>query len=456
MLPVSRIQSDPYAIPKFEMTSEDINRFMTELKTFHQCFKDCFARCETHESLFEYMIGQFSKLERKSIEPIAIQTKDSKQNRTLSSKIRAMQRSISDAQWDEEKILHKYRCMINEDLAHPEAAMIFDESGFIKKGNDSIGVARQYCGTAGKVDNCQVGVFAAYASPNGYSLIDKRLFIPEKWFNSEYKERRIKCKLPEDIQWKSKPQLAADMLRHIIAEATLPFRYVMADSLYGNSPDFIQAVCEYPELIYMVAIPSDTLCWTQEPVRVERTYRYGGKQRVREILEAGTDHPVSIKHLAETIHSYFWYKRTVSEGAKGPIDYEFTRKRITIARHGLPNESVWLIIRRPWKQTGEYSYYISNAPEDTRLSVFVWLSGMRWPIEQCFEEVKSELGMDQYELRKFPGWHHHILSCMLGHFFLWHMKIKLEKKSSCSYSIPNQMVTADYPSDSKIHSERIA
>jgi len=127
-------------------------------------------------------------------------------------------------------------------LEAPDGALIFDESGFIKKGQDSIGVARQYCGTVGKVDNCQVGVFASYVSEQGYSLVDKRLFIPKKWFTDAYSERRRKCKLPDDTVFRTKPKLAVDMLGAIVEQATLPFKYVIADSLYGASPEFINAV----------------------------------------------------------------------------------------------------------------------------------------------------------------------------------------------------------------------
>jgi SRSO17 transposase len=153
-----------------------------------------------------------------------------------------MQRFISVAEWDEDKISRKYRTLVNDDMGDPNGILIFDESGFVKKGSDSIGVARQYCGTIGKVDNCQVGVFAAYASPQGYALIDKRLFIPEKWFAKDYAAKREKCALPENIKFKTKPQLAVEMFTAIRDEGILPFKYIATDSLYGSSPEFINAI----------------------------------------------------------------------------------------------------------------------------------------------------------------------------------------------------------------------
>ena len=139
--------------------------------------------------------------------------------------------------------------------------------------------------------------------------------------------------------------------------------------------------------------------------------------------------------LASGLQEVFWYRRIVSEGTKGPIEYEFTRRQVVLSKEGQPTKTVWLLIRRNTALEPEYSFYISNAPASTRLSTLVWLSGLRWSIEQCFEETKTELGMDHYEVRKFPGWHHHMLTCMLAHFFLWHQKIRLGKKSTFAYSI---------------------
>jgi SRSO17 transposase len=154
MLPATRCDEHLYPVPKFDLGIDDVEYFTNELKGFHEQFYDCFQRSESREHFLKYMAGQFSPLERKSIEPIALAVKD--------GNVRAMQRFVSDAPWDDEKILSKYRNLVNEDLGSPDAALIFDETSFVKKGHESIGVAKQYCGTIGKVDNCQVAVFAAY------------------------------------------------------------------------------------------------------------------------------------------------------------------------------------------------------------------------------------------------------------------------------------------------------
>jgi len=427
MLPDIRQTDFQYSVPQFNLGQSEIDDFINELKGFHEQFADCFQRSESRDHFYRYMAGQFSELERKSIEPIAFAIQG--------GQVRAMQRFVSDAPWDEEKIMIKYRNMVNDDLGHPSGAIIFDETGFVKKGKDSIGVSKQYCGTIGKVDNCQVGVFASYVSPYGYAMIDKRLFIPEKWFLPEYKERREKCKLPEDIEFKSKPQLAVDMLKEIAEQEILPFRYILGDSIYGQSPEFIEAADSLINVTYMVQMKEDTLCWLKKPVVIEKTYSYKGKKRTKKTLSDQSKKPISFKNIAKNMNNTFWYRRKVSEGTKGPIEYEFTKRRVVIAKEGLPEKTVWLLIRRTIGAAPQYSFYVSNASSSIRLKTLVWLSGLRWAIEQCFEEAKTELGMDQYEVRKFPGWHHHILTCMLAHFFLWHTKIRLGKKSTSYYAI---------------------
>lgn len=428
MLFRNRIEGDVFAVPKFELKKQDVEGFAEDLRGFHGEFRGCFRRSELRKHFFGYMVGQFSDLERKSVEPIA--------HGVEGGNVRQMQRFVSDAVWDEERMLGKYHGMVRDDLGDERGVLIFDETGFPKKGKDSAGVASQYCGASGKVDNCQVGVFCAYASPSGYALLDKRLFMPEVWFTPEYEARRKKCCVPKELEFATKPQLAAQMYNAIAGEGVIPFKYVVGDTVYGNSPDFIGAIesCKRG-VIYLLAVPGNTQCVLKQPLVVEKEYRYKGEQKVRKVVKKWDGKPVRIDILAQNINPYFWYKRTVSEGAKGPITYEFTRKEVILCRKGLPNKTVWLVIKRTLDETPTYYYYISNAPHSTRLSTFVWLSGIRWAIEQCFEEGKTELGMDHYEVRKYPGWHHHILCCMLAHFFLVHMQLKLGKKSAGYYAI---------------------
>jgi SRSO17 transposase len=423
MLPACRTASEGFTIPIFDLTPPDVEGLLEDLWEFQSNFHDCFPRSETRAHFFDYMVGQLSPLERKSIEPMALHVQG--------GTIRGLQRFISDVPWDEEHMRWTYHQLVADAMGDPEGVLMVDETGFVKKGKESVGVARQYCGTLGKVENCQVGVFAGYASRHGYALVDQRLFLPEVWFTDAYAARRTRCNVPAALTFQSKPQLAAAMVQAIAHEGLLPFKYVVADCLYGQSPDFLDAVDACVGVTTFVAIPADTRCWLQRPRTEDRTYTYKGNVRVKRVAVASTTPPSSVAALAACLPASSWYRRTVSEGTKGPLVYEFARQRITLCKEGLPERTVWLVLKRSIGLEPTYTYYLSNAPESTPLRTFVWLSGLRWAVEQCFEEGKTELGMDHYEGRKYSGWHHHMLTTMLAHFFLWHLKIRLGKKSAC-------------------------
>jgi SRSO17 transposase len=225
------------------------------------------------------------------------------------------------------------------------------------------------------------------------------------------------------------------MLKAISAENILPFKFILADSVYGMSPEFIQSAENLLGTTYLVSVSKSTQCWLKQPLTIKREYRWGGKIKTKTVLADSDSQPISVEELGKNINDYFWYRRKVSEGTKGPIVYEFTRRQVTLSVDGLPQKSVWLLIRRTIGDDPKYSYFISNASSSVRLKTLIWLSGLRWAIEQCFEETKTELGMDHYEVRKYMGWHHHIQTCMLAHFFLWHLKIRLGKKSTVHYAV---------------------
>src|SRR5213080_4392434 len=215
MLPESRTQDGGFAIPRFDLTPRDVEEFLDELQTFHDHFRSCFSRSEPRGHFFNSMVGQFSELERKSIEPMALEV--------AGGNVRGMQRFISDNIWDEDKMRQTYHGLVAAEMGDPEDVLMVDESGFVKKGKESVGVARQYCGSLGKVENCQVGVFAAYASRHGYALVDKRLFLPEQWWSDAYASRRAQCDVPKEVVFHTKPQLAAEMVRRLHESGTLPF-----------------------------------------------------------------------------------------------------------------------------------------------------------------------------------------------------------------------------------------
>jgi SRSO17 transposase len=200
-----------------------------------------------------------------------------------------------------------------------------------------------------------------------------------------------------------------------------------------------------------VAIPADTRCWLQRPQTENKTYMHKGEVHSKRVVVNLAHEPRTVAALATHLPSSSWYRRQVSEGTKGPIVYEFARKRVTLCKDGLPERTVWLVIKRTVGAEPAYAYYMSNAPASTLLRTFVWLSGLRWAIEQCFEESKTELGMAHYEVRKYPGWHHHMLVTMLAHFFLWHLKLRLGKKAPGPYRVAAPHVVRGDPALTHVH-----
>src|SRR5437870_12434045 len=191
MLPACRTEGEGFAIPTFDVVPSDVEGFMDEIQEFQSAFHDCFPRSEPRAHFFDYMVGQLSTLERKSIEPMALHVEG--------GTIRGLQRFISAVRGDEEQMRWNYHQLVADEMGNPDGVLMFDETGFVKKGHDSVGVARQYCGTLGQVEHGQVGVCAGYASRQGYALVDKRLFMPEQWFPEAYADRREKCTVPADV-----------------------------------------------------------------------------------------------------------------------------------------------------------------------------------------------------------------------------------------------------------------
>jgi SRSO17 transposase len=347
MLPHCRTAGEPFVIPTFDVQGSDVESFMDELQEFQSVFHDCFARSEARGHCMDYMVGQYSPLARKSIEPMALAVEG--------GRLRSLQRFLSETVWDEEQMRWNYHQLVAEELGEPDGVLMVDESGCVKKGEDSAGVARQSGGTLGKGENCQVGVLAGYASRQGYALVDQRLFLPDVWFAPAYTTRRRQCQGPDGRRFQTKPQLAAAMLQSIRQEGILPFRDLVAESVYGNSPDFLAAIEACVGTTALVAISSETRWWLQRPATQEQTYRYRGAERTKRHLRQTASAPQSVAAVAATLPAWQWYRRTVSEGTKGPMAYDFARHRVTLWKDGLPERTVWLVLKRTCSSEPTYA-----------------------------------------------------------------------------------------------------
>jgi SRSO17 transposase len=314
-----------------------------------------------------------------------------------------------------------YQRVLSDTIAAPGGMITIDECGEPKKGNQSVGVARQYCGSLGKTDNCQVGVYVGYSGTGGYGLIDRRLYLPEKWFGEDYEKQRSECGIPEENVFQTKPEIAAAMLGKVIASGLFPARWVGVDSLYGVSKEFLSAIPK--EYWYFADVRSNTLVFTQKPEMIIPAY--SGKGR-RDLKAKPSIAPVSVKAVAED-ESIPWSRAVLGEGAKGPIVAHEKCIRVFICDDNGSDENVWLYIRR--LEDGSFKFSLSNAPFDTPVQMIREAALMRWPIEQCFLECKNELGLDHCEARSWNAWHRHTLLVFLAHLFLITLRLRYKKTS---------------------------
>jgi SRSO17 transposase len=312
-----------------------------------------------------------------------------------------------------------YRRTLSEAIAGPDGMITIDECGEPKKGNNSVGVARQYCGALGKTDSCQVGVYVGYSGAKGYGLIDRKLYLPEKWFGADYEVRRSECGIPEEITFQTKPGIAETMLNKVVESGLFPARWVGVDSVYGVSKEFLAAVPK--GLWYFADVRSNTLVFTEEPKMI--TPDYSGKGR-RDLKAKPAVAPVRVKAIAED-ESIPWERAVLGEGAKGPVIAYDKCVRVIMCDGNSPGDAVWLYIRR--FEDGSFKFSVSNAPEDTPVNVIREAALMRWPIEQCFLECKNELGLDHCEARSWNAWHRHTLLVLLAHLFLTTLRLKYKK-----------------------------
>jgi SRSO17 transposase len=403
--------------PSFEMDSEDLSELVKAFGEYYVLFRDCFGRVEHEELSRVYLQGLLSSLERKSMEPMALSLLGE-------SRVKALQKFVNTGVWDAEVLGKCHRQEAAKTVSAAGGVFSVDGSDFPKKGTESVGVARQYCGRLGKVDNCQAGVFVAYASSKGHALLDRRLFLPERWFAKEHRERWEKCRIPEGTTFKTKPQLALEMIQELRREGLFDAQWVTGDDFFGRNPTFRDGLPK--ELLYLLDIPSDTRVWEKRPEVVIPQPSGKGRRPKKVRLKKGEPAAIPVSALAKD-PSLRWQTVTVAEGAQGPIRAEIARLRVVESRDGLPGKDLWLFLRRSLAD-GQVKYACSNAPEDTPLQEMIRVSVLRWPIEQCFQDGKSEIGMDHYEHRSWDAWHRHMTFVFVAQLFLLRVRHLLKKK----------------------------
>ena len=299
---------------------------------------------------------------------------------------------------------------------------VIDESGFVKAGTESVGVAPQWCGRLGKTQNCQVGVFLTGVTPAGTALLDARLFLPEEWIDD--RQRRRKTRVPNGVTFQSKPQIAAEMIQRVRAGGKVRFDWITADELYGDSGALLDALEAMPQR-YLVAVRKTTLVWTVDPATLP-----GSTPRSKRGKKRGSyrDAEVrSVQELAAALAPHDWHPLKLREGAKGPLVFEFAVLRVWAMRHNRPGPPLWLVFRRSLDKTPQVWYYVSNAAADTPWQEMAMVTGMRCRVEESFEDGKTHLGMADYETRCWDSWHHHMSLAALAHLYVTLTKRDLKR-----------------------------
>jgi SRSO17 transposase len=284
-----------------------------------------------------------------------------------------------------------------------------DASEFLKKGAASVGVAPQYCGAEGKTANCQSGVFICYASPKGHALLDSRLYLPQCWFGSAYEERRRLCRIPKEVVFQTKPELALGLLQPLLATQQFGGRWITCDCSFGNNEAFLEQLSK--DFYYLGEIACTRKLWPKACAAQRRLEQEG----------CTVEHLLKIKGLLN------WQTHRIAEGEKGPLVAAFARLRVYLSPDRTPESERWLVLRND--ANCKIKYALSNAPQETPMSELVRVSGARWPIERCFEEDKSELGLDHYEHRSWTAWHRHTRLVFLAQLFLLRLQVKFKKNS---------------------------
>ena len=389
------------------MKRRELTRLRKELEAFVKAMTEDMGRSERREALGNYITGLLLEGERKSIAPMAERLSEPGHAEAMRQR---MQQAVVVATWSETELFRRVAAQLNEKLPELEAFVI-DDTGFPKKGEHSVGVARQYSGTLGRTDNCQVATSLHLLGERGSGCIGMRLYLPQEWVDDE--KRRGKTGVPKDVTFRKKWQSALDLLDDALAWE-LPQRVVLADAGYGDCGDFRRAVDERG-LGYLVAVTGTANVWPLDSEPRVPDYKGVGPHSTR--LRSDDARPLPMEQLVEQAR---FRRVTWRQGSRGMQAARFAAFRVRPAREkGRPPEpQQWLLLEETNQPKRAYRFYLSNLPANTATKELVRLAKLQWHIERDYQELKGELGLDHSEGRTWAGFHHHVALCAAAHAFL--------------------------------------
>jgi SRSO17 transposase len=349
------------------------------LDALHARIAGRFRRAEVRTRAQRYLVGLLDRVERKNGWQLAEHLGEAGPQ--------GVQRLLNAAHWDADAVRDDLRSYVGEHLGAPDGVLVVDETGFLKKGSKSVGVKRQYSGTAGRIENCQIGVFLAYTSSAGRAFVDRELYLPEEWAADP--ARRAEAGVPDAVTFATKGQLAQTMLGRAFA-AGVPAAWVTGDEVYGNAGP-LRAWLEEQQRAYVLAVSCDHPVWV-------------------------TGHQQRVDTLVAALPADGWVRLSAGEGSQGPRWYDWTW--LPLAASHLPGRAQWVLARRSLSDPTELAYYRAAGLAATPLAEVVRVAGARWAIEEGFERAKDLVGLDQYEVRRWQAWYRHITLALLAHAYL--------------------------------------
>jgi SRSO17 transposase len=380
-------------------------------------------RKDVHQHFVAMIKGLLSDNESKTVQGIANSFRGP-------DDIRNMANFMTRSKIDDNGMQNEYLTDIGGILSHPEGMITGDGCDFPKKGKNSVGVARQYCGPLGKVENCQASVMVGYASPEGYGILDFKLSMPEIWFDEEHKLLRIRTHVPEDLEYQAKNQQLLDMICNICRSGIVKAKYVGVDSAFGRDHKFLDSLPE--GIIYFAAVPNNLLVFAGRPDMDVPEYCGTGRKPVH---PRPSFSPRPVKDIVNDPENH-WEDVVLGIGSKGPIIAKDKCIKVVEVRDGKPGKDIWLYARQ--LEDKSIKYYLCNESMDASKESVRAPALMRWSIEQCFKECKECLGMDHYEVRSWTGWRRHILFTLIAHLFMIKLRrlFRINIVSSCPVLIP--------------------
>ncbi len=381
--------------PHVEITRRQLEPCLEDLDKFLERYAPRFYRLEQRDHARTYIEGRLSDLPRKTCEPIAT---DHDQKRWL------IQHFVGMGLWEDEQVLSELHLHVREELGDPAGILILDGSDFEKKGTQSVGVKRQWCGRLGKVENCQAGVYLAYAGGGDAALIDRRLYLPKEWCRSP--KRRKKARIPKDVHFESKIKIANDLLKK--NAAGFPHAWIVGDDEFGRPAWFRRSLARRKER-YLLEVPSNTRIrdlGAPSPKRHSKRGRALKAPFVQATVWAHEQPPSK------------WTRMVVRDGEKGPIQAEAILARVQAKNEQKMGPIETFMVMRTLGPEPEYRFYLSNANKAVTLQELVRVAHARHLIEECFERAKGEAGLAHYEVRSWVGWHHHMTLGLLAAWFL--------------------------------------